>query len=253
MFLGSVNLKKINTTKGMPRSTSFSDSWLQRSDANGHKIGDWCLASTQDKEHAYCKLCKKTFSVANAGVQQILQHSKTAGHKDVVRVALSSSQPKLFEGASTSKIWKMTDEDKTDRAEVLWILAAVKCNYSFQSADTVISILKIMFPDSAIAASLSLGQKKFAYSITYGLAPFFTECLEKLVKHTHYTLGFDEATTDVGNKQLDVHIRFWNPKTNLVESRFLDSYQLGHATADIMKNKIIDCSNSYHYQMMAQM
>nr|XP_042895913.1 uncharacterized protein LOC122268951 [Parasteatoda tepidariorum] len=48
-----------------------------------------------------------------------------------------------------------------------------------------------------------------------------------------YTLLFDESLNKATQqKQLDIHIHFWNPDKNIVETRYLTSAFLGHSVAD---------------------
>ena len=68
-----------------------------------------------------------------------------------------------------------------------------------------------MFPDSRIAKSFSLGVDKISYEVANGLSPYFHEEIINEIKtsKTIYTHSFDEATNDCGNKQLDLHLRWW--------------------------------------------
>ena len=54
-----------------------------------------------------------------------------------------------------------------------------------------------------------------------------------------YTLEFDESPTKQNKNQMDVWLRFFDPDRSLVLTRFLRSSMLGHATAEIISEDIL--------------
>ena len=68
-----------------------------------------------------------------------------------------------------------------------------------------------MLPDSDIAKRMELGRTKLTYLLNYGIAPHFREqLLETLNNKDETVLLFDESLNrEQGQKQLDVHLRFW--------------------------------------------
>ena len=98
-----------------------------------------------------------------------------------------------------------------------------------------------MFPDSRIAKSFSLGTDKISYEFAYGLGPYFHEEIinERKTSKALYTLSFDKATNDCGNTQLDLHLRWWG-NSGGIQNYYFCTCLLGHATSDIMENKILD-------------
>ena len=65
-----------------------------------------------------------------------------------------------------------------------------------------------MFPDSQIAASLSISRTKASYMICDGLGPeFLRQLLDDVMKSDMFTLYYDEATNKESKKQLDLHAR----------------------------------------------
>ena len=61
---------------------------------------------------------------------------------------------------------------------------------------------------------------------------------------SYYTLAFDESTNAAGNKQMDVHIQYWSDKPEFpypVKILFFRTFIIGHATADIMKDHLLQC------------
>ena len=66
----------------MPNSsTKFQVSWLDQTDIDGLKIGDWCTSCKTSKNKAFCTLCLKDISVENSVLPQIQQHAKGEKHR----------------------------------------------------------------------------------------------------------------------------------------------------------------------------
>lgn len=50
-----------------------------------------------------------------------------------------------------------------------------------------------------------------------------------------YSVLFDESLNKkMQQKQMDLHLRFWDEESHLVQSRYFTSEFIGHATSDIM-------------------
>ena len=57
----------VEFTLDMLRKTFFSKNWLapDAKDNNGDILSDWCTDVKLDPHSAHCKVCHKTFSIAN--------------------------------------------------------------------------------------------------------------------------------------------------------------------------------------------
>ena len=96
-----------------------------------------------------------------------------------------------------------------------------------------------LFPDSDIAKKFTLGRTKVAYTVVYGLAPYFQLALTDAVRKCDvFVACFDEAFNRIAQRgQMDIVLRFWDSSKNVVVTRYLNSTFLGHATAkDLEKN-----------------
>ena len=60
-------------------------------------------------------------------------------------------------------------------AEVLWALKGVCAHYSYKSCENISDLFMHMFPDSAIAQKFLCGERKCAYLVCFGIAPFFQQ------------------------------------------------------------------------------
>jgi hypothetical protein len=205
-----------------PGSTKFCESWLSSVDQNGHRISDWCKKLSEFS--GLCFLCNKDFDVRNQGRHQLEQHAKGKKHISTATVRLALTQRKfktevkepgeasvLLEATSSSSQakWSMTHEDKVTNAEILWNMQVAKAGYSYNSCRNISDIFQKMFQDSAIASDVKLGPDKISYSISHGLGPYFHNALVKEIQgeKPYFTFCYDEATTDAGEKQLDVYVR----------------------------------------------
>ena len=80
----------------------------------------------------------------------------------------------------------------------------------YSCCDDLRNLLCQIFDNSSIASSFSLGSSKVSNEISYGLGPFFHNNVVKQSKDSRrmYTLSYDEAPNDAGNKKLDLHIHW---------------------------------------------
>ena len=176
--------------------TKFSGSWLSYHDSNGQKLSEWCKKG-KDDYNKYCCLCKVDIKCNNAGKAQLLQHAKGKKHTEVIKHMQSVKQSKLLfshsqassssqGGPSSSqgglvsqnmvkphknKAWVLLNpssvatlsgfvyyDDASLKAEIYWLAKVVCSNYSLCSCDHVGDMFRAMFPDSEIAAHLSLSR-----------------------------------------------------------------------------------------------
>ena len=233
---------------------------MKEEDANGHLLKDWCEPGNTEFD-ANCIVCHKTIDIRNRGKSQLLAHALTKKHKDHAG-GLARNQAKflaetndkgqktvVFDVSSASTGSRpvrkvMSHDDEVAKAELIWTMKVAESGYSYQSCKSLREDFQAMFPDSAIAKSFTLGADKISYEIVSGLGPFFhDEVIGEMKKSTpFYTVSFDEATNDCGNKQLDLHLRWWG--NTGIQNYYLCTCILGHATAEIMKTKILDALNA---------
>ena len=109
-------------------------------------------------------------------------------------------------------------------------------NYSFNSCANKSDLFAVMFGDSQIAQSFSLGSTKLSYNVTFGLAPYIKNLLlESVDEVKYYSLPFDESYNRIMKKgQMNLLIRFWDR----VQTRCLHSSFLGKASANDIYEKL---------------
>ena len=134
---------------------------------------------------------------------------------------------------------KFAYNDSVTKAEVIWAPQTVAKHQSYRSCDDVKNIFEAMFPDSEIAHKFTLGRTKAAYTVVYGLAPYFQQALTNAVSKCEvYVACFDEALNRIAQRgQMDIVLRFWDSSRKVVTTIYVNSIFLGHATAkDLEEN-----------------
>lgn len=101
---------------------------------------------------------------------------------------------------------------------------------------------------------MKLQRTKIAYTITFGLAPYFSrELLDVCSSCDHYVINFDESLNKVVDKgQMDVFIRFWDSKTNRVCTWYFTSSFMGHATAADVRTSCGEATSELNFSKLLQ-
>ena len=112
-----------------------------------------------------------------------------------------------------------------------------------------------MFPDSYIARAFSCGASKCAYIVNHGLAPYFrSQLLQQIRGLDSFVLLFDESLNKyTQNKQMDLHIRFFDDSVNEVVTRYYTSHFMGHAYADTMIDAFIEICQDLNLTKLIQL
>ena len=109
-----------------------------------------------DQFSAFCKICKKAFSVSGRSISQAKHHSEGQKYKDFLKsvkrlqntIVASSDGMRL----SQKTKWALTSSEKVLKAEILEALHVAQYDI-FSSAAEHVRLFQLKFPDSAIAAS----------------------------------------------------------------------------------------------------
>lgn len=144
-----------------------------------------------------------------------------------------------------SRISSYLVSDAITKAEILWACNCVSSHSSTRSGGIAVDLFPIMFPDSHIASKMKLQKDKIAYSVTYGLGPYFSNVIyANALKSPFYALSIDESLNEVSQKQqMDVVINYWDSLKHCVSTRYLNSAFLEKCTATDLLESITDCIN----------
>ena len=212
---------------------------------------EWLLKYTwilegDSKSIAVCKSCKKNINIASMGEAAIASHAKSDKHqKNLVGQQMMtlkdfgiSSTSVVQETAAAAVIKSVplvagTVNNLVNRnqaimkAEILWTLKTVTSHCSYKSNENINDIFQAMFPDSAIAKGFRCGERKTAYFCVFGLAEHFKKAILSKVKG-HFVIMFDESLNQkMQEKQLDIHVRYWDSDQKAVVATYLGSRFMG--------------------------
>lgn len=247
------------------KKTVFNMNWIDPEISEKEWLD--CLQPVKsNKYQAYCRLCLKAIELSNMGRQAIRSHFKSTGHMNRMKnkacnnnitcmfnnnnmqlpsTSVSSENPRaektfgetispsLHQG-ETAFMKDFVFKQSTTDAEILWCLNIIMKNRSLNSVDTDIQILKKIASDSKIVEKMTLSSSKASYVICYGLAPYFKDQLDQNLQNCKkFVVCFDESLNKIAQKgQMDLLIRFFNEKTQQVDTRYLTSVFLQRAAAE---------------------
>ncbi|KAH6925669.1 hypothetical protein HPB50_008486 [Hyalomma asiaticum] len=230
------------------RCTKFNPDILTKKDGNGDFISLWCRPSGNDSD-GFCVLCNVTVSCTHHGSSAVMRHATSAKHvenarkhrdKDGVLTKSRCTQSTLdfSRNAPTTSL-----QESVAKAEALFALTVVANSLPYTLADVATATYPHMFPDSQIAKAFQCGRKKVSYIISDGLGPYFKgKVVEELAEPgVFYTVMIDETPVpEMKVQQLDVLVRYFSVKAQDVVVEHLQSFHMGHATADELFSCVSD-------------
>lgn len=225
---------------------NFLNEWLKRTDDNGSLISEWGRRQNNDM---FCIVCGNTISVEK-GFYAIKQHYKTEKHKNnfasnkrslQLHLRLDKEDPHPNEGqCSKVSLCLYSDRESALVAELIWCMKTVASDMSAQSCLGVADVFKAMFPSpGAVPEQFSLNPTKLGYLLTEALAPYFRDMFLSEVKSNFFSLQFDETTNNAGHKELQTIVRFWSEPRGEACTRHLESFYMGHSTAEELQANIL--------------
>lgn len=235
----------------MPKGkTVFNREWAR------HRY-TWVREVTGDRHRARCGLCFTDLDIGSMGESALKLHAGTNRHKrnelaTTTNWGLSSygvtggvtipGPAALKTGpspcASTSaapadatarptSVSDFVTKNEVLRSEIIWTICTVMNHFSYKSNDISVQAMKLMFPDSTIASKFTCGERKSAYLCVYGIAEHFKTVLLSRIKGP-FTVLFDESLNKkIQEKQMDIHVRFWDNELKQVVTRYLGSQFMG--------------------------
>ncbi|XP_063731263.1 uncharacterized protein LOC134858940 isoform X2 [Eleginops maclovinus] len=221
----------------------FNDNWLSIG-----QFADWLKRVPADDSEAYCTFCKRTLKLGTLGIKALESHTKSSKHQESANAARNSHGIAQFCSVASStssinntgNIRDLLGSTDTMKAEVLWALNTVAKHQSCRSNDGIGELFQAMFPDSTVAKTFQCGRDKTSYILRFGVAEFVKKELISKVTGP-FVIMFDESLNHATKrKQLDLHVRYWDD--GQVQSRYLGSQFMGHATANDLLKEIKECA-----------
>ena len=93
---------------------------------------------------------------------------------------------------------KSTDSMEKRKAEIVWALKCVVCDYWANSAEHIPKLFKALFSDSQIASEFQTSCNKITYLINFGVALYFWQILvEEINFWSFFIMSFDDSLNKV--------------------------------------------------------
>ena len=138
------------------------------------------------------------------------------------------------------------------KAEIIWTLKWVIGGCSGRFNDDINETFLAMFPDLKSAPNyFTLARTKSLYVINHGLAPFFKNQLEIVLRKSElYVHSFDESLNLVTQmSEIDLYIRYWDKTENVVKVRYYGSSFLGHGRHNDIFNHFTSLTKSLNQRL----
>ena len=195
----------------------------------------------------------KEISIAGQGIKALDGRVMSQKHLKRVPTQLPLTFPTIIKSVDSSTSSKESKELKqqsidmnvskqdTLKSEIMWCTEDVMCNYSYRSCEKKNDLFASMFSNSNITSQFRLEKTKCAYVILYGIAPYVTDVLNDALQEVPvYSLSFDESYSRVLKKsQMDLLIRYWDERADMVSTRYYDSACLDKAAALMFLKSLI--------------
>ena len=95
------------------RLTKYRPAWLHLDDENGSKFGDYIVPDEESVYRAFCRVCSKSISIANAGKAALIQHARGVVHKEKVKAMKG-----LPEEQQAQFLMKVTNKNKSNEEKI---------------------------------------------------------------------------------------------------------------------------------------
>ena len=143
--------------------------------------------------------------------------------------SFGQSSPASVNQKQMTLTFNSTDSVDKRKAEIMWALKCVVCDWSINSAEKISDLFKVMFSDSQIASEFQMSRTKPSYLINFGIDQRFRQLLmDEINCCSFFTMSYDESLNIVTQtSQMDLVVRFWNTTENQVSVRHWDSKFLG--------------------------
>lgn len=183
-----------------------------------------------------CDKCLASFSIANGGKADIVQHLKTEKHK---KSDIAASSSKLMSDFLRSKIF---DEATTKNAiiEGTWAYHTIQHNHSFRSNDCTSKLIKNCFDEK-----YSCARSKCEAIVCNVLAPHSIDNIKIEMSTVNFVTLYSDCSNHGNIKICPILARFFTP-TNGIQVKILECMQLPGEKSDIISKYIQDTMETYN-------
>lgn len=204
-------------------------------------------AKPSDKSisHYYCQVCDKHLK-CTGGVSDVNDHGKTVAHE---KLAKSLKTPPVI----SEVFYKATGLSlQVKHAEIKLAAFATEHDLSFNIVGPLVTLLKNIFPDSAISQKVTCERTKCTKIVTNVIGKESFNELVNFLKVKKFSLLVDESTDISGTKYLAVLSRFFDGSA--ITDRFLALIPVADVTAanlyQVIKNFFVEQNIPYKLNMI---
>ncbi|XP_055307724.1 uncharacterized protein LOC129571876 [Sitodiplosis mosellana] len=186
----------------------------------------WLAESKLGRENAYCKLCKRDFSIVNKGIADVKQHMGTNVHQMYENAASKT--------VAINRLFQTTSDKKTAAAEATFVYHLIKEGHSFRSATCTSQLIREVFGKNP---DFRCSETKAEAIATGVLAPMAIDMLLKEIRDVNF-LTFCLDSSSKGNfKVLPVLVRYFSHETG-THTKLIDAFQLDDETGETLFTKL---------------
>lgn len=182
----------------MAAKRKLRNPWLENED-----FKPWLSRVEGDPSRAFCTTCKRDIS---AELTAIKRHKVTRMHITNVEKLEAEVQQ---ENPSTSGV----------------VCFIAEHNLPFTTADHLVTLMKVMFPDSGIAQHMSMGRTKCT-EVVKSLGKCVMDDIVKKLRESMYSIIIDETTDISAGKSCTVIVRYLDNETNTIKTGHLQIFDV---------------------------
>ena len=136
----------------------------------------------------------------------------------------------------------ISKRESATRAEIIWCLKNVASNMSAASTQGIVDVFKAMF--GTLPTDFSLSPTKLSYIISEALGPYCRNMFVQDLRENYFSLQYDETTNNKDLKELQICLRFYSEKEKKIVVKHLETFFLGNAKAETLKEYIVNSLNN---------
>ncbi|XP_045481813.1 uncharacterized protein LOC123685957 [Harmonia axyridis] len=211
--------------------SKFQELWLE-----DRRFKLWLERSKKNGNYAYCKVCQCEI----VGYKSLLlNHEQTNKHKlNFKKVSENFKINQIFQNSTPH-------DNAVKEAELILSGMLATNNLSFLFMDTLVPVIKRIFPDSKIAQNLKLKRSKATALVSESLGKIFLDKLNNQLKTpgTYFSLILDETTDISVKKQCAFTVIFYDTENKCTKTQFFDLVETKGSTAydlfNVLKSSLL--------------